>query len=159
MELRTFRVAAHSQGLHGRYQHACTTDLIDDFKVEFGRLKDTQGANEQAAGCAAPLRLSMPSPSPGRQHATDTSGIPKPCEWVSWRVCHRGIVLLRGQRIHKVTKRYCLKRNHSMPSESLPRKLYLPWSNLMWLAPSDIQGPSYRRTWSTIRETRPTSLM
>ncbi len=116
------------------------TDLATDLDVEFDRLLQAQDADEQRRALRNVLEIlyslrchreehTHPSPSAYRSRAS---------------VCHggrvtEGIILLRGQMMHKVTKRFDPEKRGLYPGpKTYPGKCTFPGSNLTWLHPQEM---------------------
>jgi hypothetical protein len=119
------------------------SDLVADFDVEFDRLLHVQGVDEQRRA----LRSILETLYSLRCHRLDNTQ-PVPLAYYNRaQACQggrvtEGIVLIRGQLIHKVTKRHAPEEKDLHPGEdTYPGDFTYPGANLTWLSPTEMRDP------------------
>lgn len=116
------------------------SDLVDDFDAEFDRLLHAQTADEQRRA----LRSVLETLYSLRCHREDNTRPARSAYRTRASACHggrvtEGIVLLRGQLIHKIVKRHAPEMRPLYPGpKTFPGRYTFPGSNLIWLEPTEM---------------------
>jgi len=116
------------------------TDLVDDFDVEFDRLRQAQDADEQRRALRSALETlySLRVHREGDTQAAKTAYRSHASACQGGRVTE-GMILLRGQMMHRVTKRYAPEMKPLYPGpRTFPGNFTYTGENLMWLAPAEM---------------------